>query len=64
MGPIFVFVLSYFIKGTNLSTRDVGFLIVSLIGINIITAPQLFLKAASLFFPIEAEEFVGEMDAY
>lgn len=37
---------------------------ISLIGVYIISVPQLFKKIASFFFPIDEEDFIGEMNPF
>lgn len=39
IGPMFVFIISYFVLGTHLTSRDLVFLLLSLLGVNMITAP-------------------------
>ena len=64
MGPIFIFVLSFFILKTKLSSSDVLYLLVSLIGINIITAPQLIINFFCSILPFlnSGNAVEGEMN--
>lgn len=65
-GPIFVFVVSACVLGTRLTLREIGFLLLSVLGTNIITVPQLILNVLATFLPIEneADLFTQEMDSY
>ncbi|EAR89946.1 integral membrane protein DUF6 containing protein (macronuclear) [Tetrahymena thermophila SB210] len=63
-GPIFVFIIAYFMLGQQIKPRDVAFLALSLIGINVVTSPQVVIQLLSYIFPIDANEVVGEMNAF
>ncbi|KAL4483837.1 hypothetical protein ABPG72_006212 [Tetrahymena utriculariae] len=63
-GPIFVFIIAYFMLGQQIKPRDVAFLVISLIGINVVTAPQVVIQLLSYIFPIDADQAVDEMSAF
>ncbi|KAL4437717.1 hypothetical protein ABPG74_012392 [Tetrahymena malaccensis] len=63
-GPVFVFILAYFMIGQQIKPRDIVFLAISLIGINVVTAPQVIMQLLSYVFPIDVDESVGELSTF